>query len=58
MKRKIKSLTLRLSHLDYRIALIRINQIQRGWANYFEHGSPSTPCHALAPSYGGGSCTG
>jgi hypothetical protein len=26
-----------LSHLDYKIALIRINQIQRGWANYFKH---------------------
>jgi RNA-directed DNA polymerase len=37
LKRKIKSLTLRLSHLDYRVALIRINQIQRGWANYFKH---------------------
>ncbi|MGM9470187.1 group II intron reverse transcriptase/maturase [Streptomyces murinus] len=37
LKRKIKALTLRLSHLDYRVALIRINQIQRGWANYFKH---------------------
>ena len=37
LKRKIKSLTHRLSHLDYRVALIRINQIQRGWANYFKH---------------------
>lgn len=36
-KDKIKSLTRRLSHLDYRTALIRINQIQRGWANYFAH---------------------
>ncbi len=27
----------KLSHLDYRAALIRINQIQRGWANYFQH---------------------
>jgi len=26
-----------LSHLDYGTALIRINQIQRGWANYFKH---------------------
>ncbi|RZB19516.1 group II intron reverse transcriptase/maturase [Streptomyces sp. F001] len=37
LKRKIKTLTQRLSHLDYKIALIRINQILRGWANYFKH---------------------
>jgi RNA-directed DNA polymerase len=37
LKRKIKALTQRLSHLDYKIALIRINQILRGWANYFKH---------------------
>ncbi|MBA3489529.1 MAG: group II intron reverse transcriptase/maturase [Longispora sp.] len=37
LKNKIKALTQRLSHLDYRVALIRINQIQRGWANYFQH---------------------
>ncbi|MFD4611343.1 group II intron reverse transcriptase/maturase [Streptomyces sp. NPDC058440] len=37
LKRKIKALTQRLSHLDFKIALIRINQILRGWANYFKH---------------------
>lgn len=37
LKRKIRSLTRRLSHADYRITLIRLNQIQRGWANYFRH---------------------
>ncbi|TFE24679.1 hypothetical protein E0F15_21030 [Frankia sp. B2] len=37
LKRKIRSLTRKLSHLDYRIALIRINQILRGWAAYFQH---------------------
>jgi RNA-directed DNA polymerase len=37
LKRTIKTLTRRLSHLDYKIALIRINQILRGWANYFKH---------------------
>ncbi|MFI0772721.1 group II intron reverse transcriptase/maturase [Streptomyces sp. NPDC021218] len=37
LKRKIKQLTQRLSHLDYKIALIRINRILRGWANYFKH---------------------
>ncbi|GIJ30823.1 group II intron reverse transcriptase/maturase [Micromonospora qiuiae] len=37
LKRKIKSLTRRLSHLSYRETLVRINYIQRGWANYFKH---------------------
>jgi RNA-directed DNA polymerase len=37
LKVKIRSLTRKLSHLDYRVALLRINQIQRGWANYFKH---------------------
>ena len=37
LKRKIRSLTRRLSHADYRTTLIRLNQIQRGWANYFQH---------------------
>jgi RNA-directed DNA polymerase len=37
LKRKIKALTQKLSHLDYKIALIQINQILRGWANYFRH---------------------
>ena len=26
-----------MSHLDYKIALIRINRILRGWASYFKH---------------------
>jgi len=37
LKRKIKSLTRRLSHLSYRETLVKINYIQRGWANYFKH---------------------
>jgi RNA-directed DNA polymerase len=37
LKRKIKALTQRLSHLDHKIALMRINQLLRGWANYFKH---------------------
>jgi RNA-directed DNA polymerase len=36
-KAKIRSLTRRLSQAEYRATLIRINQIQRGWANYFRH---------------------
>jgi RNA-directed DNA polymerase len=37
LKRKIRALTQKLSHLDYKVALVKINQIQRGWANYFRH---------------------
>jgi RNA-directed DNA polymerase len=37
LRRKIRSLTHRLSQADYRITLLRINQILRGWANYFRH---------------------
>ena len=37
LRRKIRSLTHRLSQADYRITLFRINQILRGWANYFRH---------------------
>lgn len=37
IKRKIRLLTRRLSHTDYRATLIKLNQIQRGWANYFRH---------------------
>jgi len=37
LKRKIKSLTRKLSQTDYRRTLTRLNQVQRGWANYFKH---------------------
>jgi RNA-directed DNA polymerase len=37
LKRKMKTLTHRLSNAEFRATLIRINQIQRGWANYFKH---------------------
>ncbi len=37
LKAKIRSLTRRLSHADYRFTLNRINQILRGWGNYFRH---------------------
>jgi RNA-directed DNA polymerase len=37
VKRKIRALTHRRSQVAFGTALIRINQIQRGWANYFKH---------------------
>jgi RNA-directed DNA polymerase len=36
-KRKIRALTHRRSQVGLGPALTRINQIQRGWANYFKH---------------------
>jgi RNA-directed DNA polymerase len=36
-KRKIRALTQRRSQVGFATALTRINQIQRGWANYFKH---------------------
>jgi RNA-directed DNA polymerase len=37
VKAKIKTLTPRTSQADLKTTLIRINQISRGWANYFRH---------------------
>ncbi len=37
MKAKIRALTPRTSQQDLRAVLIRINQITRGWTNYFKH---------------------
>jgi RNA-directed DNA polymerase len=37
LKGKIRALTNRKSQWDLRYALIRLNQIMRGWANYFKH---------------------
>jgi RNA-directed DNA polymerase len=37
VKAKIRALTPKTSQLDLRAVLIRINQITRGWANYFKH---------------------
>ncbi|MFI8086610.1 group II intron maturase-specific domain-containing protein [Kitasatospora sp. NPDC086009] len=36
-KRKIRSLTHRKNQHEFGTLLYRINQIQRGWANYFKH---------------------
>jgi RNA-directed DNA polymerase len=37
LKRKVRDLTHRTSQEKPRDALIRLNQIMRGWANYFRH---------------------
>jgi RNA-directed DNA polymerase len=37
LKNKIRALTNRTSQQDLRSVLIRLNQIMRGWANYFKH---------------------
>jgi RNA-directed DNA polymerase len=37
VKAKIRALTRRTSQHDLGVTLIRINQITRGWANYFRH---------------------
>ena len=37
VKAKIRALTPRTSQQDLRTVLIRINQITRGWSNYFKH---------------------
>jgi RNA-directed DNA polymerase len=37
VKAKIRALTYRRSQQDPRAVLIRLNQIMRGWANYFKH---------------------
>ena len=37
LKAKIRALTNRTSQQDLRQVLIRLNQIMRGWANYFKH---------------------
>jgi RNA-directed DNA polymerase len=37
VKAKIRALTHRTSQWDLRYVLIRLNQITRGWANYFRH---------------------
>jgi RNA-directed DNA polymerase len=37
LKEKIRALTNRTSQQDPRTVLIRLNQIMRGWANYFKH---------------------
>ncbi len=48
VKAKIRALTRRTSQQDLRYVLIRLNQITRGWANYFKHAVAKHTFAALA----------
>src|SRR4051794_34309949 len=55
LKAKIRALTNRTSQQNPRAVLIRLNQIMRGWSNYFKHAvAPSTPSTRCPTSCGGG----
>jgi len=59
LKTKLRALTHRTSQADLGATLIKLNQILRGWANYFRHAvGPPTPSNICASSCGGGSCDG
>jgi RNA-directed DNA polymerase len=47
VKAKIRTLTPQTSQADLKDTLIRINQITRGWANYFRHAVASRPFNHL-----------
>lgn len=48
LKTKIRALTRRTSQQDPRDVLIRLGQIMRGWANYFQHAVCKHTLHSLA----------
>jgi len=48
LKAKIRALTSRTSQQNPRDVLIRLNQIMRGWANYFKHAVCKHTLHSLA----------
>ena len=48
LKAKIRALTNRTSQQNPRDVLIRLNQIMRGWANYFKHAVCKHTLHSLA----------
>ncbi|WP_200901120.1 group II intron maturase-specific domain-containing protein [Nostocoides japonicum] len=48
MKAKIRALTNRTSQQNPRSVLIRLNQIMRGWSNYFKHAVAKHTFHALS----------
>ena len=47
LKAKVRALTNRTSQQNLRDVLIRLNQIMRGWANYFKHAMAKHTFHAL-----------
>ncbi|GAB3162137.1 group II intron reverse transcriptase/maturase [Myceligenerans halotolerans] len=47
VKAKIRALTRRTSQQDLKDVLIRLNQITRGWVNYFKHASAKRVFHRL-----------
>ena len=47
LKAKIRALTSRTSQQNPRDVLIRLNQIMRGWANYFKHAVCKHTLHSL-----------
>ena len=53
LKAKIRALTNRTSQQDLRAVLIRLNQIMRGWANYFRHAVCKHTMGAWPTSSGG-----
>ncbi len=57
-KRKIRALTHRRSEVTFGDALTRINQIQRGWANYVKHTVVKHTSTGSGRSSGGGSSPG
>jgi len=48
LKAKVRALTNRTSQQNPRAVLIRLNQIMRGWANYFKHAVAKHTFHSLA----------
>jgi RNA-directed DNA polymerase len=54
VKDKVRALTSRLSQQPPRVVLIRLNQIMRGWSNYFKHAVCNTPWTPSKTSCGGG----
>ena len=48
LKAKVRALTFRTSQQNPGDVLIRLNQIMRGWANYFKHAVCKHTLHALA----------
>src|ERR1700722_2134525 len=48
LKAKIRALTNRNSQLDPGAVLIRLNQVMRGWANYFRHAACKSTLSRLA----------